>query len=110
MGSCVSTNKSRKPLARFLLRDRISKANEVRHFKAFFWGQIMGRIAVVLALLPLAGSLVMHLSTCPAHHQRVAQIPPSQTRSCSRPQMLSSSTPPPLLTTDTEDFERRIES
>ena len=89
----------------------ISKPNEVRHFKACFWGQqIMGRIAVVLLLLPPAGSLVMHLSTCPAHHQRVAQIPPSQTRSCSRPQMLSSSTPPPLLTTDTEDFERRIES
>ena len=88
----------------------ISKPNEVRHFKACFWGQqIMGRIALVLLLLPLAGSLVMHLSTCPAHHQRVAQIPPAQARSCSRPQMLSSSTPPPLLTTDTEDFERRIE-
>ena len=37
----------------------------------------MGRIAVVLLLLPLAGSLVMHLSTCPAHHQRVAQKPDS---------------------------------
>jgi len=70
----------------------------------------MGRVALLLLLLPLAGSLVMHLSTCPAHHQRVAQIPPAQTRSYSRPQMLSSSTPPPLLTTDTEDFERRIES
>jgi hypothetical protein len=73
-------------------------------------GSSMSSLALVVLLLPLAGSLVMHLSTCPVQHQRVAQIPPAQTRSCSTPLMLASSTPPRLLTTDTEDFERRIES
>ena len=51
-------------------------------------GHSMSSLALVVLLLPLAGSLVMHLSTCQVQHQRVAQIPPAQTRSCSTPLML----------------------
>merc|ERR1712106_125287 len=51
-----------------------------------------------------------HLSTCPVQHQDFVQIPPAQTRSCPTVLMLAGSTPPRLLTTDTDDFERRIES
>ena len=57
----------------------------------------MSSLALVVLLLPLAGSLVMHLSTCQVQHQRVAQIPPAQTRSCSTPLMRTgaSSAPQP---------------
>ena len=55
----------------------------------------MSSLALVVLLLPIAGSLVMHLSTCPVQHQR--GVPSAQTRSCSTPLMLASSTPPRLL-------------
>ena len=54
----------------------------------------MSSLALVVLLLPIAGSLVMHLSTCPVQHQR--GIPSAQTRSCSTPLMLASSTPQPV--------------